>query len=308
MQEQTAKLLSHCELCFHACGTDRIAGHRGICHLDAGLYVASVCRHLGEEPALGGEKGVCNVFFNHCNLQCKFCQNWQISTNTGALSEASVTLQGLLESIVHELEAGCTALGFVSPTPYVPHIIECVAQLHKRDYYPTVIYNTNAFDTPETIALLEGVVDVYLPDYKYGNEELGRRYSGIKEYPEQALTSIAAMIKQVGKELEYSEEGLVRRGVIVRHLVLPNQVENSRAALFNLWSEFGNKLTLSLMSQYTPLHLAGEDSDLSRKITEEEYRQVVDFMYSLGYTNGWVQEMSSIGTYVPNFGQENPFL
>lgn len=308
MLKQSADLLSHCELCFHACSTNRLLGQKGKCQLDAELYVASVCRHLGEEPLLGGEKGVCNVFFNHCNLQCKFCQNWQISTNTTELSQAVVTTEKLLEQIISELEAGCSALGFVSPTPYAPHIIECVAQLHKFGYYPTVIYNTNAFDTPKTIALLEGVVDVYLPDYKYGNELLGQRYSGIKEYPERALTSIAAMIKQVGKSIEYSEDGLVRRGVIVRHLVLPNQVENSRAALFNLWSEFGSELTLSLMSQYTPLHLAEQEADLARKITEDEYRQVVNFMYSLGFRNGWVQEMSSVGTYVPNFGQENPFL
>lgn len=300
-------LLSHCELCFHACGIDRTKGQRGKCHLDAGLYVASVCRHLGEEPVLGGENGVCNVFFSHCNLQCKFCQNWQISANSTGLSESALTVEALLEKIVCELEAGCTALGFVSPTPYIPYLIACVERLHACGYYPTVIYNTNAYDTPDALALLDGIVDVYLPDYKYGNETLGRRYSGIGEYPERALIAIGAMIKQVGKELVFSEEGLVKRGVIIRHLVLPNQVENSRAALFNLWSEFGNKLTLSLMSQYTPLHLAEQDADLSRKITEEEYQQVVDFMSELGFVTGWVQEMSSVGSYIPDFGQKSPF-
>jgi len=302
------ELFSSCTLCWHACGTDRIKGALGRCQIDAALYVASVCQHLGEEPLLGGEKGVCNVFFNHCNLQCKFCQNWQISSNLSRLSTSLVSQEALIEKIISVLDAGCNALGFVSPTPYIPYVINCVEELRKRGYHPTVIYNTNAYDSPHALALLNGVVDVYLPDYKYGNEALGRRYSGIADYPERALTSIGAMIKQVGKELEYNEQQLVKRGVIIRHLVLPNQVENSRSALFNLWSEFGNKITLSLMSQYTPLHLAEQEEELARKITEEEYKQVVEFMYELGFANGWIQEMSSVGTYVPDFRQKKPFL
>lgn len=300
-------VFSHCTLCFHTCGVDRTRGLLGKCHLDAGLYVASVCRHLGEEPALGGAQGVCNVFFSHCNLQCVFCQNCQISDNNTELIDATFTLETLVERITHELDAGCSAVGFVSPTPYIPYVLSCVRVLHERNYYPTVIYNTNAYDTPEALSCLEGIVDVYLPDYKYGNESLGRLYSRGNDYPERALASIAAMIKQVGKELKYGENGLVKRGVIIRHLVLPNQVENSRSALFNLWSEFGSKITLSLMSQYTPLHQALQDPNLSRKITVKEYQQVVDFMYQLGFVNGWVQEMSSVGSYIPNFEHESPF-
>lgn len=299
------ELFAHCDLCFHRCNCNRAIGKKGRCHLDAGLYVESVARHLGEEPVIGGKKGVCNVFFNHCNLQCVFCQNWQISANSRSLPKT--TLGEVVEKIEKELKDGCTAVGFVSPTPYIPYVIDIVSQLHVHGYKPTIVYNTNAYDTPAALETLAGYVDIYLPDYKYANALLGLQYSGIQNYPEYALESIACMLQQVGVTLEYNREGLLERGVIVRHLVLPNQVENSRSALFNLWSEFGSNLTISLMSQYTPLHLAGRDINLARRISEDEYRQVVDFMFDLGFSNGWIQEIASSGNYVPDFEQEHPF-
>ena len=304
---ETITEFTSCHLCFHACGVNRFAGKLGRCALDSGLYVATVCRHLGEEPALGGEKGVCNVFFSHCNLQCLFCQNWQISTRGSSLEQAKTTIEALCTQICSILACGVRALGFVSPTPYIPYVREIIEVVHARGYHPLTIYNTNAFDTPSALSLLDGYIDVYLPDYKYGNVLLAERYSQAPNYPDLALESIAEMVRQVGKEVLYDTNGLVLRGLIIRHLVLPNQVENSRSALFNLWSEFGNKLTLSLMCQYTPLHRACEVEELARTLTPDEYHEVVDFMYSLGFKNGWVQEMSSIGSYVPDFMHATPF-
>lgn len=296
-----------CKLCFHTCGVNRLVGVKGRCALDGGLYVSSVCLHKGEEPALGGEKGVCNVFFNHCNLQCLFCQNWQISARESDLRKATTTLEDVVLKICTILDTGVRAVGFVSPTPYIPYVRDIIAALRERGYAPVTIYNTNAFDTPAALSFLAGFIDVYLPDYKYGSAELGQRYSQAPDYPERALESINEMVRQVGKEVVYDDEGLVLRGTIVRHLVLPNHVENSRAALFNLWSEFGNRLTLSLMSQYTPLHRAGAIPELARALLSEEYNEVVDFMYSLGFKNGWVQELSSVGYYVPDFANSKPF-
>ncbi len=296
-----------CKLCFHTCGVNRLVGVKGRCALDGGLYVSSVCLHKGEEPALGGEKGVCNVFFNHCNLQCLFCQNWQISARESDLHEAVSTLEDVVLKICAILDTGVRAVGFVSPTPYIPYVRDIITALRERGYAPVTIYNTNAFDTPAALSFLAGFIDVYLPDYKYGSAELGQRYSQVPDYPERALESISEMVRQVGKEVIYDDEGLVLKGTIVRHLVLPNHVENSRAALFNLWSEFGNRLTLSLMSQYTPLHRAGAIPELARTLLSEEYNEVVDFMYSLGFKNGWVQELSSVGYYVPDFTNSKPF-
>lgn len=299
--------LACCELCFHACGVNRLAGVKGRCALDGGVHVSTVCLHKGEEPALGGEMGVCNVFFNHCNLQCLFCQNWQISDRRSVLEGGASTLEEVVKKICDILDTGVRAVGFVSPTPYIPYVRDIVADLRKKGYDAITIYNTNAFDTPEALSTLLGLIDVYLPDYKYGSTELGERYSQAPEYPERALESIGEMIRQVGKEVVYNEAGLVSKGTIVRHLVLPNHVENSRAALFNLWSEFGGKLTISLMSQYTPLHQACQVPELARALFSEEYQEVVDFMYSLGFENGWLQEMSSVGAYTPDFTDSKPF-
>ncbi len=295
-----------CKLCYHHCAVDR-ARVKGRCALDEKLYVAHLGKHMGEEPALGGENGVCNVFFAHCNLRCQFCQNFQISAHSANLTHTIQNFEEILEKIIAVLQTGCTALGLVSPTPYIPYIPPLVEAIHQRGFYPTVIYNTNAYDTPQALDLLKGCVDVYLPDYKYSNDELARRLSAAPNYPELALNAIDAMIQQVGKELQYTPDGRVTKGVIIRHLVLPNHIENSRAALFNLWTEFGNKLTISLMSQYTPLYAAQKDPLLNRKITPEEYQEVVDFMYALGFTNGWYQDLESGDCYIPNFDLDSPF-
>lgn len=281
--------------------------------MDGGLYVASVVWHGGEEPVLGGGRGVCNIFFPHCTLRCLYCQNCQISANELPICQMSVDLEGLVARVEGVLARGVHTVGFVSATSYAQWIPPIVNALRERGFRGSFLYNTNAYDTPETIDALAGYIDIYLPDYKYGSYSLAALLSGARDYPDRALESIARMGQQVGWELQCDETGAARSGVIVRHLVLPGQLENSRAALINLRTEFGRDLYLSLLSQYTPCgealtHPRCAELGLQRKLTAQEYDGVVRFAYELGFSHGWLQELCSAEAWLPDFSRDGVFL
>lgn len=298
--------LNGCRLCGHGCGIDR-AERLGFCRIDDGLYVANVCLHTGEEPVLGQGGKVCNVFFAHCNLQCSYCQNYQISCNTTSLQPWRTTIDRLVASVAQLLDEGCDTVGFVSPTPYLLYIPPIIQALHARGHFPTVVYNTNGYEHPSALLALNGLVDIYLPDYKYGSYELASSLSGARDYPDVALSAIAEMVRQCGVSLQFDAEGVARRGIIVRHLVLPGYAENSRAALINLAVEFGTSITLSLLSQYNPAHLSVEDSVLGRRLAPDEYAEAVLLLEELGFQNGWIQELESADFYNPDFRRQHPF-
>ena len=298
--------MEKCYLCGHRCGVRRSV-QRGVCRIDDGLYVASVYRHKGEEPVLGGDGSVCNVFFAHCNMQCLYCQNYQISDNTAALAPWRTTVPDLSERVKHLLDAGCDTLGLVSPTPYVESAIALVERLHEDGYFPTVVYNTNGYDTVDALRSVEQYVDIYLPDYKYGSYGLAKHLSGVGDYPDVALEAIGEMLRQKGGGVECDGAGIARRGVIVRHMVLPGFVENSRAALINLSVEFGYDITLSLMAQYNPAHRGARLAPLDRRVSAEEYDAVLSLASELGFTHGWTQELVSALTYNPDFTKADPF-
>ena len=302
----TPILTASCHLCSHHCGVNRSIT-LGQCRIPEGLYIAHIGTHHGEEPVLANAAGVCNIFFSHCNLQCRFCQNFQISDNTTPLLGAARSLEWATTHVVESLKAGCQSVGLVSPTPYIPWCRMLIDSLHQLGYHPTIIYNTSAYDTPEALESLAGYVDIYLPDYKYGSYDLAHMLSGVRNYPDTALEAIATMIGQVGKELVFNTEGRATRGVIVRHLVLPGGLENTRAALLNLRMEFGADIYMSLLSQYSPTERMANYRQLGRALTAEEYQQAVEFFYSLGFHLGWLQQLDSIGHYTPDFTQENPF-
>jgi putative pyruvate formate lyase activating enzyme len=271
------------------------------------MYISTICVHKGEEPVISGEKGICNVFFNHCNLQCDYCQNYQISDNKGDLHQFSIDLESAYSQIAKILDSGIKSLGFVSPTPYISKIHELVNLLHSRKYFPTIVYNTNAYENPQTILDLESIVDVYLPDYKYANEEIAKKYSHINNYPETALAAIKEMYRQKGSDLILDETGLAKQGLIIRHLVLPSNIENSKSVLLNIALEISSKVHISLMSQYYPIYKSYKHPEINRKLSEEEYNSVIDFMDDLGLNSGWVQELESSENYLPNFENEKAF-
>ena len=295
-----------CNLCARRCNIDRTK-QLGFCRIDDNLYVSTICLHYGEEPVISGKDGICNVFFNHCNLQCEYCQNYQISNNKSSLNSAKISLQQCYEQIISFLDNGCNMLGLVSPTPYSYYIYALADMLAKNNYHPTIVYNTNSYDTVETIRSMKDIVDVYLPDYKYGSYELAKILSKAEDYPDAALQSIKEMVKQKGTKLILDENGMAKSGVIIRHLILPGHLENSKSALLNIANEISTNLYISLMLQYYPVYHAKLYPDLDRKVTMDEYKEVSDFMFSLGFDNGWTQEPESSECYKPDFEQNDVF-
>ncbi|MGD9948772.1 MAG: radical SAM protein [Desulfobulbus sp.] len=300
-------LLGACTLCPRQCGVDRIGGGRGYCRIGDGLAIASITPHRGEEPVLSGTRGICNVFFGHCNLCCLYCQNVQISRNEIVVKHGDWTLAQVVDQITAILDTGVDRLGFVSPSHMVLQMVAIIQALHQRGYHPVVVYNSNGYDKVETLRGLEEWVDVYLPDYKYSDSLLAGQWSGAADYPEVAAAALREMYRQKGNLLHLDDEGLAERGMIVRHLVLPDAVDNSLGVLRFLAEELSTKITLSLMSQYQPTAAVADKEPLNRNLLPEEYAQVVAEMDWLGFANGWVQEFASATHYNPDFTCDAPF-
>lgn len=298
--------LAHCRCCPRQCGANRLAGELGYCRLDAGWNVSSVCLHRGEEPAVSGPTGICNLFFAHCNLQCRFCQNHQISRNQGLAPDCQRP-----ERIISQTEAlldqGSHAVGFVSPSQVLPQMEAIILTLRLRGRNPVFVFNTNAYDRAENLARLEGLVDVYLPDLKYADARLAAEWSDAPDYPETARRALREMFRQKGADLVVDGQGRVRSGLIIRHLVLPGQLENTRQCLRFLARELSPAVHVSLMSQYTPTPAVSGHPDLGRTLRPEEYESIVEEMDRLGMENGWIQELSSAHHYQPDFDREHPF-
>ncbi len=300
-------LLSHCTLCPGECKVNRFKGGTGYCHSDAGMNIASICIHRGEEPSISGPEGICNIFFSGCNLRCTYCQNHEIShpgavchTNSMGFKEAIDTISGILDK-------GIKAIGFVSPSHVVPQVRAIIKELNSRGLKPVTVYNTNSYDKKETLSSLDGMIDVYLPDFKYASSETSKQFSDASDYPEVALRAVREMYYQKGSVLETDEEGRAVNGILIRHLVLPGHVEESKKVLQIIAEEISTGVNISLMSQYHPVPGVSDHPDLGRILYREEYQEVVDTMEKLGFRNGWVQDMESNRNYRPDFRKENPF-
>jgi len=300
-------LLENCRLCPRNCQVNRLEGELGYCRAGSGFDIASISVHLGEEPAISGKNGICNVFFAHCNLQCVYCQNHQISRRDCKLSGHKPALHEIVNTIKSILNGGVESLGFVSPTHMIPQMKAIIRALHKEDYFPYIVYNTSAYDSVEILKTLEEWVDIYLPDFKYTDPDLAKRYSDAGNYPEMAGWAIKEMYRQKGSTLRLNENGVAEWGLIVRQLVLPGAVENSKKVLRYLAGEISERITVSLMSQYYPVPQVSKIQALNRKLTRDEYDEVVKEMDGLGFTKGWVQDHESADFYRPDFDSENPF-
>ena len=299
--------LRACKICPRQCGVDRFASAAGYCRTDAGMNVAAVTLHRGEEPAVSGVRGICNVFFGHCNLRCRFCQNGQISRNETVIKGANQTLAEVVAAIGRILATGVDRLGFVSPSHLTPQMAAIIGAVRDLGHRPVIVYNTNGYDRVEFLRELDELVDIYLPDFKYADPQLAARLSGAADYPEVAMAAIAEMYRQRGNVLHQDEHGLAERGLIVRHLVLPGAVDNSIQTLRLLAGRLSNRITLSLMAQYNPTPAVAGMPPLNRRLLPEEYAQVVAEMERLGFANGWVQELDSSSCFNPDFDREQPF-
>lgn len=299
--------LKSCRICPRNCNADRFSSKLGYCKADASFSVSSVFVHKGEEPPISGDAGICNIFFTNCNLQCIYCQNLQISCNSNDYVTKKMELKDILRQIVTILSTGINHVGFVSPSHFIPQVKVIITSLRSLGLDPVFVYNTNAYDHVESIRELENNIDIYLPDFKYADAALGRKYSDVKDYPEIALLAIREMLRQKGSELPLDEHGYARQGIIIRHLVLPGHPENSIDVLKIIAKELSADLHISLMSQYYPIYKVQNHEFLGRTLKATEYSKVVRELESLGFENGWVQELSSNQNYRPDFDEEHPF-
>lgn len=308
--------LKDCTICPRECHADRYSLRRGYCATGAGVSIAAIVAHHGEEPVISGKVGICNVFFTGCNLRCIYCQNHQISRSdcTSATVNGSTPIKTYISSIdeaVSQIEKylaqGVHAVGFVSPSHVTPHVKSIIQALHARGLKPVTVYNTNAYEKAESIKQLEGLIDVYLPDFKYITPELAGRYSGASDYPEYAVRAIREMYWQKGSSLFLNEEGFAESGLIIRHLVLPGHADESIALLRHIADEISTGVHISLMSQYYPVGNTMGIRNLERTLYTEEYERVKEEMSRLGFHKGFIQEMESQAHYRPDFTLEHPF-
>ena len=292
---------SKCNICPRSCDVDRDAQF-GICQVSNTLKVARAALHFWEEPCISGENGSGAVFFSGCPLHCVFCQNEEISH--GKVGE-EISIDRLVEIYLSLQEKGANNINLVTGTHYIPAIVESVKMAREKGLNLPIVYNTSGYETVESLKLLEGIVNVYLPDFKYMDFELAKKYSHALDYPDIAKQAIDEMVRQL-PELEFDENGFIQSGVIVRQLLLPGHIKDSKAIIKYLYEKYGDKIYISMMSQYTPMpHLKSEYSELSRRVTKREYESVVDYAISLGIENGFIQDRHvAKESFIPSFGNE----
>ena len=292
------ELLKQCEICPHKCKIDRTDNQVGRCKSKDTVKVALASIHKFEEPCISGENGSGTVFFSNCNLSCEFCQNYEISQQ--GLGE-EISIERLAEIFIEQQDKGANNINLVSPTSYVVQIIEAIKIAKNNGLKIPIIYNTNGYENVETIKLLDGYVDVYLPDLKYAEDDLAKKYSKIENYFEVATVAIKEMSNQVG-ENEYDDKGIIKKGIIIRHLILPNHTENSKKVLKWINDNMPKNITVSVMAQYFPTYKAKNIEDINRKITRHEYQKIENYLYSLDLENGYIQELgTNEEIYVPKW-------
>ncbi len=280
--EEAVERLRRCRMCPRVCGARRLEGEVGECGVGRYALVSSFGPHHGEERVLRGWNGSGTVFFAGCNMRCVYCQNWEISQLR--LGE-EVTPELLARIFLRIQDMGCHNLNLVTPSHVVAQILEALLIAVERGFRLPLVYNTSGYDSVATLRLLDGIVDIYMPDLKYGDSETARRYSGVEHYWEVATRAIKEMHRQVG-DLVIGEDGLARRGLLIRHLVLPNDIANSKRVLEFIAREISVHSWVNIMDQYYPAYRASEYPELSRRITSREYREVVDYARSLGLYRG----------------------
>jgi len=306
--ERLEARLASCDICPRECRVNRLEGELGFCHSAYLPIVAAVCPHHGEEPVISGSKGSAAIFFGNCNMRCVYCQNYQISQEWKRQQSKEVDFLTLAENMRYlQDELGCHNINLVSPTHFVPQLVRAVLKAVPMGLKIPLVYNTNSFDSVETLKELDGIISIYLADLRYASDTWAEKFSQAPGYVAPAREAIKEMYGQVG-ELVVDEFGLARRGLIVRHLILPNGLASSEDSLTWLTDEISPTVTVSIMSQYLPLYRAKRIPLLARTISVSEYTAVLKLLDELGLENGWVQEMGASENYLPDFEREGyPF-
>lgn len=306
------RLLESCTVCPRDCLNNRLNNDIAACYSGRLPIVSSYTAHFGEEPPLVGPRGAGNIFFGNCNLRCVYCQNYQISQTHKQQLKNEITHERLAEMILELQTRGCHNINFVSPTHFAPQMARSILLAAQQGLNVPIVYNTNAYDAVSVLRLLDRVVDVYLPDLKYADDESGYLYSKVSGYKEFSRLALKEMFRQTGDELVYDEEGLLRRGLVIRLLVLPNDIGSIRESIEWIRDELSPRVAISLMAQYYPTHQAESNKRyvlLSRRIRELEWLKATSALAELGMEEGWVQEFDGAAYYYrPDFNDaERPF-
>jgi len=310
--EALEALLERCTVCPKDCLNNRLNNEIAACYSGRLPIVSSYTPHFGEEPPLVGTKGAGNIFFGNCNLRCVYCQNYQISQTHKQQLKNEVTHERLAEMMLELQARGCHNINFVSPTHFAPQMARSILNAAQKGLRVPVVYNTNAYDSVEVLQLLDRVVDVYLPDLKYADDESGYLYSKVSGYKEFSRAALREMYRQTGDELVFDDDGLLKRGLVVRLLVLPNDIGRIAESIEWIRDELSPRVAISLMAQYYPTHQAETNKRyilLSRRIRESEWMKATTALEELGMTEGWVQEFDGASYYYrPDFSDaETPF-
>ena len=310
--EQLEKLLEACTVCPKDCGNNRLKDEIAACYSGRLPVVSSFTAHFGEEPVLSGTRGAGNIFFGNCNLRCVYCQNYQISQTWKEQKKNEVTHERLAEMMLELQARGCHNIGFVSPTHFAPQLVRAILLAAEKGLNLPIVYNTNAYDSVEVLRLLDGIVDIYLPDLKYADSAAGFQYSKVRDYARFSRLAIKEMFRQTGDKLVYDENGLLKRGLVIRLLVLPNDLAEIRESLRWIRDELSPKVSVSLMAQYYATNKAATDERyilLSRRISEREWFEAVEALEEFDMEEGFIQEYESASYYYrPDFNDaEKPF-
>ncbi len=308
IKKYTADNIS-CQLCPRMCQVNRHTG-MGYCLMPDRIKVARAALHMWEEPCISGEHGSGAIFFSGCTLRCVFCQNYKIAA---AAVGKYITVDGLADIMLRLQDKHANNINLVTPTHYALHIAQALTKARDNGLRIPVVYNTSAYENIETLKRLDGLVDIYLPDFKYMDSSLALKYSHAEDYPEVAKSALNEMVRQAGSPCMYSDEdelvqsgyvedGVMKRGVIVRHLVLPGCIKDSKAVIGYLYDTYKDDIYISIMNQYTPLEHVKEYKELYRKVTHKEYDEVVDYAIDIGVTNGFIQEGDTAKeSFIPDF-------
>lgn len=290
--------LNRCNLCTRNCNVDRNEGIVGYCNSTDELKVARASLHFWEEPCISGTDGSGTVFFSNCNLKCVFCQNYEISSNGNG---KTISISRLAEIFLELQEQKANNINLVTPTHFVPHIIEAIHLARNNGLTIPIVYNTNGIDSLETIKALRGCIDVYLPDFKYMDDKYAFKYSKIKNYSSNVIEIIKEMLDQVGPP-KFNEDGIMTKGVIVRHLMLPGLLFDSKKVIDAIYTNFKDDVYISLMNQYTPMFKSNEYPEINKPLNQKTYNALIDYALEIGVKNGFIQEEGTCSeSFVPFF-------
>ncbi len=305
MNKRFTNQLIKCECCPRKCGVNRLEGKTGFCRVGAGIRMSHAGLHFGEEPPISGSRGSGTIFFSGCNLRCVFCQNYQISQGFQKGRDRTLTSDELAYEMLRLQDEGAHNINFVSPSHMIFQMADAIIEAKGKGLVIPVVYNSNGYDSTGALRQIRGLVDIYLPDIKYMDNRIGKRFSLVDDYADIVPDVLREMLDQAGN-LQIDDDGVAVRGLLVRHLVMPGHSEDSRRCLRFL-ADLSPDIHVSIMSQYSPQYKACDFPEINRLLTVDEYDEITDYALGLGLENAFIQELKSRDYYLPDFDLERPF-